>query len=659
MAPGAPKPARHALVPGLRALGARHRRAVAQAIGAARETPEAIAAVLADEEALASIVAGLDNAERLLVTQTAFAGAYAWSNGGRGLDMEVAQVLERHGLLLSFETGWGLSVCTPAELELPLQRIRAQAHANRAPEAEANPGGRVVHLPEQLLHDAAVLAAVIAAGGIQLKADGDLFARAVPKLTGALTPLAVALSDLELTRADLALRLLEENGALRVRGQSLPGGSSKRELVLALDVPKLLDVPRTDRVALMDAIAHRPRPGRGMIDLVLDACAGRVIALHDVGVAVGGLFVEAAKQLPGDGAGSPDAVVGLAAVTERWLRGDVGLTLDAEGLPVAAVFTPVASEEPSGPPCVAQGDFELVAMRPVTPGERSALLAVAEPVGGREHVARVTKDRVHAALRADGELDVLKRLRTLAGALPQNVEQTVLDWTRQAPRRARLRTAMMVAAPDEQTAERLALALGRALVERLSPTLLAVDADELPAVTKAVRQAGVELEDGLDRISGTWTERPDREAHPSWWRPTPAGYAPRADPPTGRLTSLLDATPPDGRDRRGGAGEASFDIAAELARRLAQAGLDPHEVRAVMDDHDAFDDDDDGIGELLLDACERRSVVRLKYAGANGLRQERVTVEDVADARVRVRDHATGKRSWRWLRAIAEAEILR
>ncbi len=69
---------------------------------------------------------------------------------------------------------------------------------------------------------------------------------------------------------------------------------------------------------------------------------------------------------------------------------------------------------------------------------------------------------------------------------------------------------MMVAAPDEQTAERLAFALGRVLVERLSPTLLAVDADELPAVTKAVRQAGVELEYGLDCVSGTWTERPDR-----------------------------------------------------------------------------------------------------------------------------------------------------
>jgi hypothetical protein len=42
-----------------------------------------------------------------------------------------------------------------------------------------------------------------------------------------------------------------------------------------------------------------------------------------------------------------------------------------------------------------------------------------------------------------------------------------------------------------------------------------------------------------------------------------------------------------------------------------------------MDEDDLFDHDDLGIGELLLEACERRSVVCLEYAGANGLRQER------------------------------------
>lgn len=664
MVRGAPKPAAHSLVPGLKALGPKHRRAVAQTIGAARDTPEAIASVLRDEEALGSIVAELDDAARRLVTRTSFAPAYGWSTGRGAIELEVAQVLERHGLLFTFETRWGVTVCTPLDLEEPLRRIRAGSHTALAPDAEAAAEHRVVHLPEQLLHDAALLAAVIGAGGIQLKTDGNLFARAVPKLTAALAPLPVGMPGLETTRLDLALRLLEENGALRVRGQALPGAPAKRELALALDVPALLDVPPAARAVLMDAIGASPMPGQEMIGLVLDAFAERTVALHDVGAAVAGLFAEAAKQLPGRGTGVPDATVGLAAVTERWLRGDVGLTVDAKGMPVAAVFAPAAVDEPSGPPCLAQGDFELVTMRLVTPGERAALLSVAEPVPGREHVARVTKERVHSALRSEATLDVAGRLRGLAGTLPQNVEQTVEGWAQQAPRRARLRSAVMLAAPDEETAERLAFALGRLLVERLSPTLLAVDAGKLPAVGKGVRQAGVELEDGLDRVSGVWTERPDRDAHPGWWRPTPPEHRPTADPPAGRIGSRLDWKPapePAARARAGGGGDARSRAAAELARRLAEAGLDAEDIELVLgeDYDDEIDDDDGAIDDVLLHASERGSVVRLKYAGANGLHQEWGTVVQVEDARVQMRDHATGKLSWRWLRAIAEAEIIR
>ena len=662
MARGAPKPAAHALVTGLTALGPKHRRAVAKTIGAARDTPEAIAAVLRDEEALGAIVADLEDAARRLVTRTSFAPAYGWSTGRGAIELEVAQVLERHGLLFTFETRWGVTVCTPLDLEEPLRRIRARDRAALAPDAERAAEHRLVHLPEQLLHDAALVAAVIGAGGIQVKADGNLFARAVPKLTAALPPVPARMSELEATRLDLALRLLEENGALRVRGQALPGAPAKRELALALDVPALLDVTAAGRTALMDALGNSAVPGREIIGLLLDAFAERTVALHDIGAAVGGLFIEAAKQLPGQGASVPDATVGLAAVTERWLRGDVGLTVDSSGMPVAAVFAPAAVDEPAGLPCLAQGDFELVTMRPVTPGERAALLSVAEPVPGREHVARITKERVHGALRSEPTLDVPDRLRALAGALPQNVEQTVAGWAQQAPRRARLRSAMMLAAPDEETAERLAFALGGTLAERLSPTLLAVDARDLPAVGRAVRQAGVELEEGVDRVSGVWTERPDRDAHPAWWRPTPPERRPGAAPPAGRISSGLDWKPePEPAARVGGGGDARSRAAAELARRLAQAGLDPEDIELVLgeDYDDDLDDDDDAIEDMLLNAHERGSVVRLKYAGANGLHQEWGTVTAVEDARVEIRDHATGKLSWRWLRAIAEAEIIR
>lgn len=662
MARGAPKPPAHALAQGLRALGPKHRRTVAQAIGAARDSPEAIAAVLCDEEALESIVAGLDDAERRLVTRTSFAPSYGWSSGRGVIDLEISQVLERHGLLFMFETGWGVSICTPLDLEQPLRRIRARDHAALAPAHEPAAEHQLVHLPEQLLHDAALLAAVIGAGGIQLKADGDLFARAVPKLTAALPPLPTEIPGLEGARMDLALRLLEENGALRVRGQALPGGPAKRELALALDVPTLLDVPAANRAGLMDAIARRPLPGGELVDLLLDAFAGRTIALADVGAAMVRLFAEAAKQLPGHAAGVPDATVGLAAITARWLRGDVGLTVDAKGMPVAAVFAPVALDEQNGPPCLAQGDFELVAMRPLTPGERATLLSVAEPVPGREHVARITKERVHNALRAESALDVTGRLRALAGALPQNVEQTVEGWAQQAPRRARLRSAMMLAAPDEHTAERLAFALGGTLVERLSSTLLAVDANDLSAVAKAVRQAGVELEEGVDRVSGVWTERPGHGAHPGWWRPTPPERRPTVDPPAGRIASHLDIEPePASRGGAGNGGDPRFDAAAELARRLKQAGLNPSDIELVLgeDYEDDFDDDGFEIEDVLSIAYDRGSVIRLKYAGANGLQQEWGTIAQVEDARVQIRDHATGKRSWRWLRAISEAEIIR
>ncbi len=664
MARGSSKSPAHALAPALRALGSEHRQAVARSIGAATASAEAIGAVLCDEQALAAIVAGLDTGARRLVTQTAFAPSNTYSNGRGEIDPDAVRTLERHGLLLSFEQRWGRTVVAPLELEPSLRRIRARAHAALAPDGD--PGdARVVHVPEQLLHDAALIASVIGRGGIQLKADGDLFARAVPKLAGALAPLAVATAGLDTVRMDLALRLLEENGALRVRGLGLPGATSKRELALALDVPSLLAVPFAARVALMDAIGHSPRLGSEIIEMLLDAFAGRTVALGDVGASMRRLCGEAAKEIPEPGGSASDEQLGLWMVTERWLRGDVGLTVDAVGTPVLAVMTAVEGEDPAGLPCVAQSDFELVMMRPVTPGERAAVLSVAEPVAGREHVARVTKERVWDAVRGATTTDVVGRLRALAGTLPQNVEQTVQGWERQAPRRARLRSAMILAAPDEPTAERLAFALGPALRERLSPTLLAVDAGALSAVAKAVRQTGVELDDGVDRVSGTWVDRPDRDAHPQWWHPTPDGGRPAPAAPAGRLVSGLGSEPESEPERGALAGVDGDDdhrhAADELARLLAQAGLERDTIELILggDDDEDLEDHETALEDILLLAHETDAIVRITYAGANGFLKEWVTIVQLDDARVRVCDNATGKRSWRWLRSIAEAEIIR
>jgi hypothetical protein len=660
---------RHALEPGLAALGARHRRAVAQAIGAAKDSPAAIAAVLRDEDALGTLVAGLDAGARGLVTQTAFAAASAWSSGRASLDGAALAELERHGLLFSFQTHWGTTVCTPLELEEPLRRIRVRAHAARVPDADLDADRAVVLVPEQILHDAATIASLIVAGGVQIKADGELFARAGSRLAAALAPLPLRLPDLAELRRDLALIVLEECGALRVRDLSLPGATAKRELALAADFAELCSGSLAERSALVAAALSRARiPGREMLEQLLEALAGRSIALHDLGVAVGAFFLEAGKQPPAPGVGVADEFLGLHAVLERWLRGELGLVADAGGEPVAAVFIPAQVDEPTGPPCVAQADFELVSLRPSTPGERAALLSVAEPVSGREHVMRITRERVHAAVRAD--IDAVTRLRSLAGTLPQNVEETVRDWARQAPRRVRLRSAMMIAAPEEQTAERLALALGATLVERLSPTLLAVDGEDLRAVARAVRQAGVELEDGVDRVSGTWTERPVAEPPASWWRPTPPDVSPRESPP-GHLVSRLPAPGDAGSGKASGEHAPSdprADAARELARILAEAGLPVSDIEAIVgkaleedpyDEEDEEDEDGESPGEVLLTAYERGCPVLLTYAGADGLRQEWGTVTDLDRARIRFREHATGELSWRWLRSIVGAQLVR
>lgn len=650
----------HALVPGLRTLGRKHCATVAEAIGADASSPEALAASLLDERALEAIVASLDAAERRLVTRTAYGPLYAWTNAREPLDEAAAQTLERHGLLFVLENHWSTTVAVPHELEGPLQRLQARAVTAPADEYRPGPEERTVWVPDQVLHDAAALAALIGSGGIQVKADGGLFARAVTRLGDGLAPLPELDEATAGARLNLALAVLEENGALRVRVTDAGSGANrKRELALARDVAAMLDVDAAGRKALMDALRHVPGPGTAIVDIMLDTCAGRTIAVGAVGGALKRLFGEAGKQLPFPDPSIDDALIGTAAVTERWLRGDVAFVLDRGGVPTAVVFRAAESHEETSPPCVAQGDFELVTMRPTTPGERAALLSVAEPVPGREHVARVTKARVLQTLGADPALDVIARLERVAGTLPQNVQESVRGWAAQLPARARLRTAMMLAVDDEAVADRLAFALGALMVERLGPTLLAVDAAAQPAVGDAVRQAGVELAEGLDRVSGVWRERPDEGEH-AWWRPTPQEQRPVAGPPNGKLVSRVgqvlvpapaSPTPSTERD----------DGLREVARRLAAAGLvgdlDLEEVEALLREEDD-DEEEAAVGDVILDAFHAEAVVRLEYAAAAGVRRQWVTVQDLDGARVQVRDHATGERSWLWLRAISEAQIM-
>ena len=102
---------------------------------------------------------------------------------------------------------------------------------------------------------------------------------------------------------------------------------------------------------------------------------------------------------------------------------------------------------------------------------------------------------------------------------------------------------MMVDAGDRATAERLADGpLAGLIIERIGESLLAFPAARLDDVRQALASADLELEQGLDQISGSWSDghRVASEAQ-SAWEPAANG----GDGPGGRLVSMLRQDPPD------------------------------------------------------------------------------------------------------------------
>ena len=628
------------LEPALATLPAEHRRVVAESVGAVEATPAEIAAVLHDDERLDALVRDLPERVRAATTELAFAGLDLWSApGGRPATREQLEQLERRGLALSFESPWSLAYVAPLDLVPSLRRARLQAHASLIPDAPPSP--RSLGPGEQVLHDAAAIGATIAHGGIQLKADGDLYARARTRLVAALAPWPEGVPDPGERRLDFALGLLQELGALRVAGDDLPGRNARRELALDADLPALLDRPFAQRAALTRSL-QPSAPELALIDPLLDALAGRTIALDALGSALVALFDEARKHLAVAGDLSPTAI-GSSAAHLRWMCGGASIGLGADGRPETVTLAPEPAPEPDGPPCVAQADFELVAMRPPRPHERAALLLLCEPISGREHVARLTRDRLHSAARALGQPDaagVLGRLRELAGRLPQNVERSVADWMGQIPPRARLRSAIMVDVGSADLADRAAGPLGSLVVERLAPHLLAVRADDLAGVSAALHRAGIELDAGLNRVSGHWIEPPrTQERYEHWWRPSTSDGERTALPP-GRLVSGLDAarTLP----------EPTYDLRQQILDRI-QIDLDDADFDDELEPH-----------EVVLEAFESGRAVALEYAAAGGTIVEHVTVEQVDGARFLVADiRGEGKRRWRWIRGVLDASLVR
>lgn len=313
---------------------------------------------------------------------------------------------------------------------------------------------------------------------------------------------------------------------------------------------------------------------------------------------------------------------GLSALGPLWLAGTVELGLNGRDQFVAARFqAPEPETAGDAPLAVCQANFEVVLLRPPSPAERLVLELCCERSPGQEHVLRLTRESVRCgerALRATG--GVRTALERLAGVLPQNVERSLADWAGGVKGPLRLRTAMMVEAPDEEAADELqADALDGLCVERLGPRLLAVPGDALGDLGLALTAAGEELEPGLDRISGSWREphsRSDGAEHR--WLPTDT----IREPPVGKQVSTLG----ERRSR------------PEPAPTPAPVAEDPIAV--------------------VLHALEEGMDLHIRYTGARGLTERQVTPFDVDDARLHAWCHLRNDERAFWLTSIQEASLV-
>lgn len=593
-----------------------HRRVVAATIGLAVDAPAVrIAEALEDEGRLVSIVAGLSSAGRAAATACAFAGRGAVFQASAHARPAAVLELERHGLVHAFGRSWSREYVAPDDLIGPLQRVRAAAHAARVPD-EPVEDARFIAAPLQLAHDAAVLSASMAREPVRVKADGQIYARAHPKLAAALGPVPGTDSkETASARVDMALEWLRQEGLLRLRVDDLPGRETRRELVPAGDHAQALGAePAVLRESMARFLARYDELRCALA--LTRALHGRVLSLTMLGEALQTLLEEA--QVTSHRAF--EAVeLALTCSLPLWLAGELELGFDGADALVAARLAAPASPPPGpGPLAVAQGNFELVLLRPPAPAERRLLELCCERAPGQEHVFQITRSAARAAQRAGaGAGGVVAALTRLAGELPQNVERSLLDWTRDVRLPLRLRSAMLVDAGDAASADALVEGvLAELVVERLGERMLAVPASHLDEVTRALRAAGADLEPGLERISGAWEERIDASepARRRWEPPVDDDPGPR-----GPQVSTIEAEAPQPEldlDARAGAGEPLVTI---------------------------------------LEALEGDSDIAMVYAGARGVTHRVVTPIDVDSSRLHAHCHLRDDERSFWLSSILAA----
>jgi len=606
----------------LAAAPAAHRRRVAGALGLRpAATAEEIGAVVRDRERIAAVAAGLSaDAWRLAANAAFFGDAIVYQSWG-GRPSPAAAELERHGLAFAFREQYNqIEYYVPPDLHAPLAAALAAPRANGL--AGARPV-RVIGAPLQLAHDVASLWAAIARTPVRLKTDGAVYQREVPRLLAALPPLELHGPEDALTRMRLefVLMILREEGLVHVRIDDRPGAEVRRELVSTGNPAALLaGRPEDLRARLLD-LADRSRFAGGALGLIA-SLEGATVSLKSFGATLRGLGEQAGLRIERR---VSDFAVAFAGLHHAWLAGNVLIGVDQEGSPTAVRVQPAAVAVRHGVALVCQANFELVALAPPTPAERLVLALTTEPVAGQAHVFRLTRESVRGAQRSGAlPLGVVAALEEIVGELPQNVVASLLDWTSSVRPPLRLRTAMVLDTGDEPTAEGLlAGQFAGHIVERLGPTQLAIRAADLSAVQAALKRAGHELDPGIDRVSGRWSEResPPGEAERTW---LPNEGSPA---PSGKQVSTLDTAAPKPA---------------------------PAPKRAAAPTAPADPDEDDPV-QVVLDAIERGGDVFIVYAGARGTTRRQITPYEVEGAAVHAYCHLRAEERSFWLASIMGA----
>ena len=601
----------------LASASAAHRRAVASELGLAPGAPaDEIASAPRDRERIAAIVGGLSPGARRLAAEAAFLGEVSVHESWSGRSSDAASELERFGLAFAFKHSYVVEYRVPRELHPLLADALAAPYARDL--AAARPA-RMLAAPLQLAHDMAALWAYLARAPVRVKTDGVVYQRDVPKLFDALPPLELhgPQDAMEGPRLGFVLALLREERLVRVRVDDRPGADGRRELVPVGDPLALLAADPEWLRARLASHAGRSVMGAPALALANALEPGATVELTSFGAALRALCEETGVGVPQAG----DFALALGGLHFAWLAGAVVLGLHRDGRPTAVRAEPPRMGTPGRVVC--QANFELIALSPPTPSERLVLALTCEPVPEQAHVFRLTRKSVRMAQRC-GVLagGVTAALEQLVGELPQNVARSLADWTASVRRPLRLRTAMMLDTGDAGTADALLSGeVAAHVVERLGPSQLAIGAADAKAVEAALRRAGHELDAGIDRVSGRFSERePVRTEAEQIWEP-----------------ESVDE-PPD----------------LKQVSTLPKAGRQLTPSPSTVPPRYGADDEQDPV-EVVLDAIERGTDVFIVYAGARGTTQRQITPYEVEGAAVHAYCHLRGDERSFWLASIQDA----